>query len=176
MCITRCAQKLVAKKRSRSRGAAPVLGMAMSVGCAPSVRAVQSTLPRRPSGGRRAKLFSKSLPQEEPTVARRRFRLSASRRSTRDTFRSAPFKPPCIAFAMVRTLLLSILSLRFDAETDIEFRCQVKSRCRVLRAEAHLAPRVIRSLNLAKHRASILSGVLRMANRSEAAFSPKRHS
>jgi len=49
-----------------------------SVGCAPSVRAVQSTLPRRPSGGRRAKLLVNPSPKRNPRLPGYCFRVSCA--------------------------------------------------------------------------------------------------
>jgi|SoiMethySBSTD1v2_1073268.scaffolds.fasta_scaffold290525_2 hypothetical protein len=49
-----------------------------SVGCAPSVRAVQSTLPRRPSGGRRAKLLVNPSPKRNPRLPGDCFRVSCA--------------------------------------------------------------------------------------------------
>ena len=157
------------KKEPRGCGSL-VLGMAMRFCRMRAVRPCCAVHPSTEAFGRPAReAFSKSLPQEEPTV------------SCATTIHSWHISHGALQAALASpSQLCELSSFRpvpaLRRGDRLKFRCQVKSRGRVLRAEARLAPRVIRSLNLATTALRYFSGVLRMANRSEAAFSPKRHS
>jgi len=99
------------KKRSRG-GAAPVLGMAMRFCRMRAVRPCCAVHPSTEAFGRPAReAFSKSLPQEEPTVA---WRLLPGFLCHDDPlvthFARRLSSRPGIAFTMLRTVLLSILS------------------------------------------------------------------
>lgn len=165
------------KKNGAARGAAPGARTAMRLafGCAPSVRAVQSTLPRRPFGrAARELVSSKSLPQEEPTVAWRSYcSVFLYRDDPLGTHLYGAFRTALHRLRSCANVLLSPFpraSTRDDALPGVSLPAPNH------RAEARaLALGVIPRKIPLPAALRLLSGVLRMANRSEAAFSPKQH-